>query len=573
MEKSRLRAAILNAANQNAALVVKNANIVNVFTEEIITGDVAVRDGIILGVGSYTGREEIDAKGAYLVPGLIDGHVHIESSMAHPSRFANVILEQGTTTIIADPHEIANVCGADGIQYMLDQTEWLPLSVFFMLPSCVPCTAFETSGAKLTAKDMEQFLHHPRVAGLGEVMDYVATISGDGEMLDKLELFRGRPVDGHAPLLTGDLLNAYCVAGPHTDHECSNYQEVLEKLRSGMRIHLRIGSANRGIEDVMKKIAEHRLPTRRMMFCTDDKHLENIREEGHINYILRRAVANGIPAMQAIQMATINAANTYALKGYGAIAPGYRADMVLFDNLRDFNPVMVISGGNVFHPDTDVLLKPDPKIYNSVHLAPRKPDALELRVCGKTPVIRLVPNELLTELDMLEVPSENGLFTPKDGLVKLAVFERHYASGRVGLGILSGMPIKNGAIATTVAHDSHNLIVAGDNDADMFAAIDALEACGGGYAVVSGGKLLARLPLPVAGLMSDAPLSKILSAQQALLKAAAELGVTTSSDPFITLSFVALPVIPSVRLTDMGVFDVTNMAFIDTKRVETGGNL
>ena len=562
MEKSRLRAAILNAASRNAALVVKNAKIVNVFTEEIIEGDVAVRDGIILGIGSYSGKQEIDAKGAYLCPGLIDGHVHIESSMAHPARFANTILEKGTTSIIADPHEIANVCGTDGIQYMLDQTEWLPLSVFFMLPSCVPCTAFETSGAKITAKDMEQFFDHPRVIGLGEVMDYYATVTGDGEMLDKLELFKNRPIDGHAPLLSGDNLNAYCVAGPHTDHECSNYEEVLEKLRSGMRIHLRLGSATRGIEEIMRKVAENNLPTRRMMFCTDDKHLENIREEGHINYILRRAVANGISPMNAIQMGTINVANTYALKNYGAIAPGYRADMVLFDNLTDFNPLTVISGGNVFeHNSDDIILRPDPKIYNSVHLAPRRPDMLNLPVGDATTVINLVDNEIMTKATREKVPSKDGLFVPKDGLVKLAVVERHHASGRVGVGVLRGLPIKNGAIATTVGHDSHNLIVAGDNDADMFAAIDALEACGGGYIVVSDQKILARLTLPVAGLMSDAPTAVILSKQQKLLAAAEELGVKSGTDPFITLSFVALPVIPEIRLTDMGLFDVVHMKF------------
>ncbi len=243
MERSRLRASIRNAANRNAAFVIKNAKVVNVFTGEILSGDVAMRDGVILGVGSYTGREEYDAGGAYLCPGLIDSHVHIESSMAHPSRFASLVLRQGTTAVVADPHEIANVCGTDGIQYMLDQTEWLPLSVFVMLPSCVPCTAFETSGAKITAKDMEAFLRHPRVIGLGEVMDYAATVAGDGEMLDKLELFAGRPIDGHAPRLSGDALNAYRVAGPSSDHECSTYEEVLEKLRSGMRIHLRLGSA------------------------------------------------------------------------------------------------------------------------------------------------------------------------------------------------------------------------------------------------------------------------------------------------------------------------------------------
>ena len=563
MQKTRLRAAILNAASRNAALVIKNAKIVNVFTEEIIEGDVAIRDGIIIGVGSYSGRAEIDAKGGYLCPGLIDGHVHIESSMAHPSRFANVILEKGTTSIIADPHEIANVCGVDGIQYMLDQTEWLTLSVFVMVPSCVPCTAFETSGAKLTARDLETFIGHPRVLGLGEVMDYTATVEGDGEMLDKLHLFRHHPIDGHAPALTGDALNAYCVAGPHTDHECITYDEVLEKLRKGLRIHLRLGSANRGVEGIMRQIAEHNLPTRRMSFCTDDKHLADIREEGHINYIVRRAVANGISPMHAIQMATINTANTYGIRHYGAVAPGYRADLVLFDNLTDFNPQFVITDGKLFEPSIDTHIKPDPKIYNSVHLAPRKPDIFRLPISGKARIIRLIPKELITALDEEEVYTENGCFVPRNGLLKLAVLERHHASGRVGLGILRGFQIKNGAIATTVGHDSHNLVVVGDNDGDMFKAVTALEECGGGYVVVSNGEVVAKLVLSVAGLMSDAPLENILKHQHELLAAAANLGIHTDSDPFITLSFIALPVIPDVRLTDMGLFDVTKMEFFE----------
>ena len=563
LEKSRLRASIRNAASRNAAFVIKNANIVNVFTGEIERGDVAMRDGIILGIGTYSGREEFDAEGRYLCPGLIDSHVHIESSMAHPSRFASLILQQGTTAIIADPHEIANVCGTDGIQYMLDQTEWLPLSVFMMLPSCVPCTAFETSGAKLTAKDMGEFLEHPRVLGLGEVMDYVAAVSGEGEMLDKLELCHGRPIDGHAPLLTGDQLNAYCVAGPRTDHECSSYEEVLEKLRKGMRIHLRLGSACRGIEAIFRQIADNGLPTRRMQFCTDDKHLENIRDEGHINYILRRAVANGIDPVEAVQMGTINAAEAYGLIGYGAVAPGYRADLVLFDNLKDFRPQLVVTDGQIFRPEADLPVKPDPKIYNSVHLAPRKPDVLRLPVEGPMPVIQTVDGELLTRLVWEEVPTRDGAFCAGGGLVKLAVLERHHASSRVGLGILRGLPLRAGAMATTVGHDSHNLIVAGDNDADMLIAIDALEECGGGYVVVSEGRVLAKLALPVAGLMSDAPLEEILRHQQALLHAAAQLGISNTSDPFITLSFVALPVIPDVRLTDMGMFDVTNMQFIN----------
>jgi len=563
MQKSRLRAAILNAANRNAALVIKNAKIVNVFTEEIIEGDVAMRDGIIIGVGEYTGRVEIDAKGGYLCPGLMDGHVHIESSMAHPTRFANVILEKGTTSIIADPHEIANVCGSDGIQYMLDQTEWLPLSVFVMVPSCVPATAFETSGAKLTAKDLEAFISHPRVLGLGEVMDYVATVEGEGEMLDKLHLFRHHPIDGHAPTLTGDALNAYCVAGPITDHECITYEEVLEKLRKGLRIHLRLGSANRNVEQIMKQIAENKLPTRRISFCTDDKHLADIREEGHINYIVRRAVANGIPPIKAIQMATINTADAYGIRHYGAVAPGYRADLVLFDNLTDFNPQFVITDGKVFEPSVDTHIKPDPKIYNSVHLAPRKPDVLKMPITGEANIIHLIPKELVTALDIEEVYTENGCFVPKNGLLKLAVVERHHASGRVGLGILRGFDIKDGAIATTVGHDSHNLVVVGDNDADMLMAIDVLEECGGGYVVVSRGEVKAKLVLSVAGLMSDAPLEVILKHQRELLEAAESLGIHTESDPFITLSFIALPVIPDVRLTDMGLFNVKTMEFFN----------
>lgn len=563
MDKSHLRNSICNAAKRNPALVIKNARVVNVFTDEIIEADVAVDGGIVLGVGSYSCENEIDAKGAFLCPGLIDGHVHIESSMAHPARFADVVLSKGTTSVIADPHEIANVCGVNGIYYMLGETEWIPLSVFMMMPSCVPCTSFETSGAKIAARDMEPFMSHKRVIGLGEVMDYVAATTPNGGMLEKLHLFRKLPIDGHAPMLTGDTLNAYCVAGPRTDHECSSYEEVLEKVRAGMRVHLRLGSATHGVEEIMKKIAENGLPTDRMMVCTDDKHLEDIRREGHINYILRRAVANGIPAIDAIKMATINIAENYRLKGYGAIAPGCRADMVLFKDLVDFEPIMVLTNGRVFEPGDDTVPTRDPDIYNSVHLAPRRPDCLNLPVKGNTPVLELVPNELITKLSLEEVPSENGLFHPANGLVKIAVFERHHASGRIGRGVMRGMPITNGAIATTVGHDSHNLIAAGDNDRDMLLAVDTLEACGGGYVVVSDGKVLAKLALPIAGLMSDLPVDRILSAQKQLLAAAEAVGVKSGTDPFITLSFIALPVIPSVRITDLGMFDVTKMALID----------
>lgn len=562
MEKTRLRNAILNSSSRNAALVIKNANVVNVFTNTISIQDVAVRDGIILGVGKYIGKEEIDANGAYLCPGLIDGHVHIESSMAHPARFADCILQQGTTTIIADPHEIANVCGVDGIQYILDQSEWLPLSVYIMIPSCVPCTGYETSGARLVAKDMEQFLNHPRVLGLAEVMDYVSVVKGEGEMLDKLELFKNRPIDGHAPLLSGDNLNAYCSAGIQTDHECSQYDEVVEKLSKGMRIQLRLGSACRGVEEIMKKIALNNLPTDRMLFCTDDKHLENIQREGHINYILRRAVANGIKPIEAIKMATINAAEAYGLKRYGAIAPGYRADFVLFEDLEDFKVIEVFTSGKKFIPESDsAVIKRDPKIYNSVHLAPRKKCPLDLPASDKMPVITLVPGELITNIEYHKVETLNGIFKANDEYLKAAVFERHMASGRVGIGILKGMKIR-GAIATTVAHDSHNLIVVGDNDEDMLLAVDTLENCSGGYTVVSSGKVLATLPMPVAGLMSDKPLNEIIATQKKLLDAFKSIGEYPDGDPFVTLSFIALPVIPHLRITDMGMFSTDTMSFV-----------
>lgn len=562
MEKTRLRNAILNSASRNAALVIKNANVVNVFTNTASLQDVAVRDGIIIGVGSYNGKEEIDANGAYLVPGLIDSHVHIESSMAHPARFADCILAQGTTCIVTDPHEIANVCGTEGIQYMIDQTEWLPLSVFFMIPSCVPCTGVETSGARIVSKDMEQFLSHPRVLGLAEVMDYVSVVGGEGEMLDKLELFKSRPIDGHAPLLSGDKLNAYCSAGIQTDHECSNYEEVVEKLEKGMRIQLRLGSACRGIEDIMRQIAKNNLPTDRMLFCTDDKHLENIKREGHINYILRRAVANGIDPFMAIRMATLNAAETYGLKRYGAIAPGYRADFVLFEDIKDFKVINVFTNGKKFSPGNESVIKRDPRIFNSVHLAPRKKGILDFPVSENMPVISLVPGELLTNLTY-EIPvMEHGLFKAGNGLLKAAVFERHMSSGRVGIGAIRGIEIHNGAIATTVAHDSHNLIVVGDNDEDMLLAVDTLEECCGGYTVVSNGKVLAKLPMPVAGLMSDLPTDCVIESQRDLLNAFARIGAYSEGDPFVTLSFIALPVIPHARITDMGTFSTDSMSFV-----------
>lgn len=562
MRQSELIRAAYEGKN---TLVIKNANVVNVFTDEIVRADVAVYEDVIIGVGSYSGENEIDAGGAYLAPGFIDAHVHIESSMVIPSSFMKVIMPHGTTTVIADPHEIANVAGAAGIRAMYKLTDELPLRVLFMLPSCVPATPFEHSGAKLVAEDMEQFMHKSRILGLGEVMDANSVINCSQEMLDKLRLFDKRPIDGHAPMLEGMGLNAYRVAGAFSDHECSTYDEVKAKLATGMNILLRIGSAANNMDGVLRRIAKEKLPTRNMMFCTDDKHIEDIRREGHINANARMAVAAGIDPIEAIKMASYNAARAYGIRGVGAIAPGYKADMVLLEDLKDFKVKQVISRFGRPYTGEEQIPSPilPPQVFNSVRLPEISKADLALKCHVSAPVIKMIPHQLVTELVYRDVErDENGCFIPGEGMVKLAVIERHHATGSMGVGILEGLGIKHGAVASTVAHDSHNLVVAGDNDEDMLMAIESLRECGGGYSVVSRGVVLARLPLPIAGLMTAAPVNDVLEIQQALLDALYSLGAKRDSDPLIALSFMALPVIPAVKLTDEGLFDAVNFKFI-----------
>lgn len=562
MRQSELIRAAYKGKN---TLVIKNANVVNVFTDEIVRADVAVYEDVIIGVGQYSGENEIDAGGAYLAPGFIDAHVHIESSMVIPSSFMKVIMPHGTTTVIADPHEIANVAGAAGIRAMYKLTDELPLRVLFMLPSCVPATPFEHSGAKLVAEDMEQFMHKSRILGLGEVMDANSVINCSQEMLDKLRLFDKRPIDGHAPMLEGMGLNAYRVAGAFSDHECSTYEEVKQKLATGMNILLRIGSAANNMDGVLRRIAKEKLPTRNMMFCTDDKHIEDIRREGHINSNARMAVAAGIDPIDAIKMASYNAARAYGIRGVGAIAPGYKADMVLLEDLKDFKVKQVISRFGRPYTGEEQIPSPilPPQVFNSVRLPEISKYDLALRCHVSAPVIKMIPHQLVTELVYRDVErDENGCFIPSEGMVKLAVIERHHATGSMAVGILEGLGIKHGAVASTVAHDSHNLVVAGDNDEDMLMAIESLRECGGGYSVVSRGVVLARLPLPIAGLMTAAPVNDVLEIQQALLDALYSLGAKRDSDPLIALSFMALPVIPAVKLTDEGLFDAVNFKFI-----------
>ena len=564
MNASDLDRLIPAARDGKPDFVIRDAKVINVFTKEIVRTNVAIAGDTIIGVGNYTCENEYHAHGAYLAPGFIDGHVHIESSMVVPASFAQILLPKGTTTIIADPHEIANVAGTEGLKAILALSKGLPLDIRFMLPSCVPATPFEHSGATLSAADLAPFLSEPNVLGLGEVMDYPSVVSGAPEMLEKLACFFDRPIDGHAPMLTGRALNAYCLAGPRTDHECSNYPELKEKLRNGMVPLIRMGSAANGVLEMFDGIVSDSLPTDRICFCTDDKHLESIRSEGHINHIVNVAISRGIRPLDAIRMATLNTATAFGLRRVGAIAPGYRANLILFDDLHTIEPFAVFANGKKIDPAAPIPSPAVPEsVKNSVHAAPVDASRLLLRPQTFMPIIETVPQQLVTRLVHREVPTdENGYFVAKDGLNKLAVIERHHETGCVGVGIVDGLHVRGGAIAATVSHDSHNIVIVGDNDPDMLKAAETLKACGGGFTVVSNGAVKALLELPVAGLMSDAPVETVLEKQRALLNAARELGTSDDCDPLILLSFLALPVIPEVRLTDCGLFDVTTMSFL-----------
>lgn len=561
MNLRTVKKAIRSAKNQSPALVLKNANVVNVFTDEIIRADVAIMQKTIIGIGHFSAPREIDLKGKYLCPGFVDAHVHIESSLVTPGLFAQAAAPHGTTAVVADPHEIANVCGQKGIRFMLSDSKNSMMNVFFMLPSCVPSTRFEHSGHTLDARGFTPLMQNKRVIGLGEVMDYPAVIRGNESMLQKLLMFQNRPIDGHAPLLSGAGLAAYCAGGPVTDHECTSFEEILEKMRAGLKILLRVGSAANDMQDILKQIAQSGLPIENMMFCTDDKHIEDIQRSGHINSIAKMAVAAGIDAVSAVKMATINPCRTYGLHRRGAIAPGYFADLVVFEDLKDFKPAAVyVAGQDINEAEAAAPVKIPKGIKDSMHTAPLPDHPFVLKTKDQMPVIEMPPGQLLTKLTFETVPSEGGYFVPGAGYVKLAVIERHHARGSIGIGILKNFGLKNGAVASTVAHDSHNLIVAGTNDGDMLLAVRTLQECGGGYTAVSGGKVLALLELPVAGLMTNAPIHQTLQKQKDLLRAAYGLGLT--SEPFIRLSFLALPVIPEVRVTDMGVFDVIHSKFI-----------
>lgn len=556
--QERIRLALGEAPSE---LVLKNAKVVNVFTREIVEGDVAIQDGIIVGVGDYQGLREVDLEGRYLAPGFINAHCHVESSMASPQTYCREELRWGVTTLITDPHEIANVAGVDGIRFMLEASEGLPINYYVQLPSCVPATPFEHSGAVLTAQELAPLLEHPRVLGLGEMMNYPGVAGRDPQVMDKLALCENRVMDGHAPGLGGRGLQAYVGAGIVTDHESTTFEEAREKLRAGMGVLVREGSASKNLEAILTGVLREKLDTSRLAFCTDDKHLADIRREGTVRYNLKKAVELGMEPCEAIQLATINAAKIYGLKGLGAVAPGYRADLVVLEDLKDFQVVQVFKDGAEAHPEAVCLGVIGGLAENSVRIKPLKENAFTLEKRQVYPVIRLVPGQIITQReDWTPQQVERGLL---DGtLRKLAVIERHHATGNLGVGLVAGYGLNHGAVATTVAHDSHNLIVLGDNDRDMLEAVREMERIGGGYTLTQDGQVVGSLPLPLGGLMSLEPLETLTAQLDAMLEKARGMGVAPGIDPFTTLSFVALPVIPQIRLTDMGLFDVDKFQFI-----------
>ena len=563
MLAKRIAAAL---GQERAELVLKNGSYVNVFTGEMEKGDIAIADGKIVGIGTYSGEKEIDIGGRIAAPGLIDAHVHIESSQLSPEEFARLILPHGTTEIIADPHEIANVCGMAGVRYIAEAAKNTPLEVKVMLPSCVPATAFETSGAHLSAADTEKQIREPYLWGLGEFMNAPGVLGRDGEALGKIEAAHacGKIVDGHAPALTGMPLNAYIAAGIRTDHECDTPEEAAEKVAKGMYVHLREGSATRNVAAVCRAVNDKNF--RRFLFCTDDRHAADLRA-GHINNALRVAVAAGLDPVRAVTIATLNAAECYRLVGKGAIAPSFDADIAVFDDLKDFRCALTLKGGRVVAEDGRALFGgerylPD-AVKNTVHLGEISPARFVLRLKGERALaMRLTAGSVVTEKRVCRVESRGGdVALEGTDLLKLAVIERHRGTGNVGLGLLEGYGLRGGALALTIAHDSHNLIVLGDRNEDMAAAANELVRIGGGLALSQGGKVQS-LPLDIAGLMSSLPAEEYIARSEKLYEQAYAMGVKRGFDAFMSLSFLALLVIPSLRLSDRGLFDVEKFSLV-----------
>jgi adenine deaminase len=542
-------------------LVLRNARVVNVFSAEVYPSDIAILGDRIVGIGEgYEGKKEIDLERGFVLPGLIDGHMHIESTMVKVQEFARSVVPRGTTSVICDPHEIANVHGLEGIHYILNSSKYSPVNIFVMLSSCVPATDFETSGANLRGFDLYPLLREKWVLGLGEMMNYPGVLLEDEGLLDKISMTENKRIDGHAPGLSGKDLNAYVAAGVTSDHESTSVDEVLEKLRLGMYIMIREGSVTKNLRDLLPAVTRDNLS--RCFFVTDDRHPKDLLEKGHIDHMVKMAIKEGLDPVSAIRMATINTAQYFGLKDLGAIAPGYKADLIVIDSLKRFNVKTVFKSGKVVARDGEMVVRrpatPELTLRSSINIKWLAPSDFDIVAEGRrAKIINLVPDQIITEATVEKVKSEGGyvLADIERDMLKMAVVERHLASDNIGLGLVRGFGLRKGAIASSVAHDSHNIVVVGTSSDDMMAAVVEISKMRGGLSVVRDGKLIAGLPLPVAGLMSDGTLSEVVAGLDKVRKAARRLG-SKLDDPFMAMSFLALPVIPALKLTDKGLVDV-----------------
>jgi adenine deaminase len=561
-----LEAMIAVARGEEAAdLLLKNARLVNVLSGEIHPADIAVYEGRVVGFGEYQARKVVDLGGRFVCPGLMDAHVHLESSMVQPAEFARAVVPHGTTAVISDPHEIANVLGLDGVHYMLAASSGLPLNVYVMAPSCVPATHMETAGAELTSADIQEILTHERVLGLAEMMNFPGVLFRVPSVMEKIKVAGDRPIDGHAPGLRSPDLDAYVAAGIRSDHECTTLDGAREKLRRGMHILIREGTTARNLSTLLPLVTQTNAHL--CHFCTDDRHPDTLLHEGHIDDLVRKAIAEGLDPVTAIQMATINTAEHYGLRHIGAIAPGYRADLVVLDDLENVQVGQVYSAGTLVAEGGSFLPQPsEPRqvpVRPSMHLDTFTLDFSIPPGEGPAQVIGIVPGQVITEALRLEPTIRDGrvISDPSRDLLKIAVVERHHRTGNVGLGLVKGMGLKRGAIASSVAHDSHNIVVIGAGDDEMRSAVAAVADMGGGQVVVADGSVRATCPLPIAGLMSDRPLEVVRDQVAALTEAAHHLGCTLA-DPLMTMSFLALPVIPALKLTDKGLVDVNKFDIV-----------